>query len=330
MMEEFTLQERLFSLSSAEQFEALAIDICHYQYENVPVYRQYCQAINRDMNTITSLQDIPFLPIQFFKSHQIQVKDQSTAAIFSSSGTTGSVPSKHYVADLKIYEQTFHKAFEEFYGELEDYVVLALLPSYLERQGSSLIYMAQAMIEESRHAESGFYLNNYEELSRQLRRLNANGQKVLLIGVSFALLELVEREQFQLTHTIVMETGGMKGRRKELTRHELHTVLKHGFGVAEIHSEYGMTELLSQAYSLGNGRFQCPSTMKIMLREPEDPFHILPKGRSGGLNVIDLANLYSCAFIATQDLGREYADGSFEILGRFDHSDIRGCNLMML
>src|SRR5690625_690786 len=329
-MKAANLENRIFSIKHRQDFESTALDIFCYQYENNSTYNFYCRAINRKPGEVDALHKIPFLPIEFFKAHQILNDNVEYEEIFTSSGTTGSQPSKHYVADLSLYEKTFYQAFFQFYGNLKGYVVLALLPSYLERTGSSLIYMANAFIKSSKHPESGFYLHEYEKLAKKLKRLDAQGQKVLLIGVSFGLLDLVESETFSLKNTIVMETGGMKGRRKEMTRQELHQILAKGFGVNRIHSEYGMTELLSQAYSQGEGLFSCPSTMQVLIREPEDPFHFLSDGKNGGLNVIDLANLHSCSFIATQDLGRKHASGKFEILGRFDHSDIRGCNLLVL
>jgi len=249
--------------------------------------------------------------------------------IFTSSGTTGTQVSKHFVPNLKLYEESFNRTFEQFYGPIEDYVVLGLLPSYLEREGSSLIYMVNHFIQNSKYPESGFYLNQWDKLAEKLNVLDQSGKKVLLIGVSFALLDLVENHQFSLKNTIIMETGGMKGRRKELIRTELHDQLKKGFGVSKIHSEYGMTELLSQAYSKGDGIFKCPSWMKVLIRDTEDPLTII-NHQTGGINIIDLANIKSCSFIATQDLGKVNNDGSFEILGRFDSSDIRGCNLMVL
>lgn len=329
MMSDLTLTERLFSIQSTDDFEALAIDVFRFQHENTSVYRQFCEMINCDINTVSRLKDIPFLPIQFFKSHQIIAEHKTTESIFTSSGTTGDKTSRHLVHSLSVYERTFRKTFNQFYGDIEDYVVLALLPSYLERSGSSLIYMAQDFIKNSKHSDSGFYLNEYEILGEKLKKLDRAGKKILLIGVSFALLDLVEKQNFQLKNTIVMETGGMKGRRKEMTRFELHHILKKGFGVEQIHSEYGMTELLSQAYSKGNGVFRSPSTMDVLIREPEDPLSIISTSQTGGLNIIDLANIYSCSFIATQDLGKKYEDNSFEVLGRFDHSDVRGCNLMV-
>jgi len=324
------LKKRLFNLSNSQDFEKLALDIFKYQYQNVKIYQTFCQALNKTPDKINSIEEIPFLPIEFFKSHQILTENSTYENIFTSSGTTGKQTSKHYISDIEIYEKTFIKAFQEFYGKIEDYVVLALLPSYLERSNSSLIYMVNSFINKSKHPESGFFLNNYKDLTEKLKTLDQQHKKILLIGVSFALLDLVEKEKFSLKNTIIMETGGMKGRRKEITREELHQILSKGFGVKNIHSEYGMTELLSQAYSQGNGIFKCPSSMKIFIRETEDPLQLLPNHKTGGLNIIDLANLNSCSFIATQDLGRKISENKFEVLGRFDHSDIRGCNLLML
>ncbi|MFO7745206.1 MAG: acyl transferase, partial [Psychroflexus sp.] len=279
---------------------------------------------------VKSLKDIPFLPIQFFKTHDVKTGEFTPDITFLSSGTTGQIQSQHKVKNLSLYEESFTKTFKHFYGNIEDYVVLGLLPSYLEREGSSLIYMVNDFIKKSKYNESGFYLNELEQLSQTLINLDKSGKKILLIGVSFALLDLVEKKSFQLKNTIVMETGGMKGRRKEMIRKELHDILSRGFGVDYIHSEYGMTELLSQAYSKGQSKFECPPHMKILIRDTEDPFHYLDKGKTGGINVIDLANIDSCPFIATQDLGKKINSKEFEILGRFDQSDIRGCNLLVL
>ena len=294
------------------------------------MYRSFCDLLYTHPSDVKTIHEIPFLPIQFFKIHQVLSSQGPVETTFTSSGTTGSITSKHLVTDLDLYKNSFKKGFEQFYGDIKDYVILALLPSYLEREGSSLIYMVDDMINKSNHPESGFYLNNLGELKETLTLLDSQNKKVLLIGVSFALLDLVEAHQFNLKHTVVMETGGMKGRRKELVRDELHSVLKQGFGVETIHSEYGMTELLSQAYSSGNGIFICPNWMKILTRDTEDALTIQKTGKTGGINVIDLANINSCAFIATQDLGRVFNDNSFEVIGRFDNSDIRGCNLMVL
>ena len=320
----------IFNIQSENDFEAMAFKVFKFQFENNAIYRSFCDLLNIHPSDITSIKDIPFLPIQFFKSHRVLSNSKPVEKTFSSSGTTGSNISKHLVTDISLYEKSFFKGFEHFYGDIEDYVVLALLPSYLEREGSSLIYMVDALIKQSNQKESGFYLNNHSELKEVLLKLEKEGKKTLLIGVSFALLDLVEVYPFKLKHTIVMETGGMKGRRKELVRSELHSILKQGFGVEHIHSEYGMTELLSQAYSKGNGIFECPNWMKIYTRDPEDALSILDADKNGGINIMDLANINSCAFIATQDLGKRYPDGTFEILGRFDHSDIRGCNLMVI
>jgi phenylacetate-coenzyme A ligase PaaK-like adenylate-forming protein len=320
----------IFNISTEDEFNNLALKIFKHQFENNPVYRSFCDLLYKHPSDVRSINEIPFLPIQFFKSHDVSSNINTVEKTFSSSGTTGSITSKHHVTDLNIYKESFTKGFECFYGSIEDYVILALLPSYLEREGSSLIYMVEDFIKTSKHPESGFYLNNLSELNETLTALDKKGKKILLIGVSFALLDLVESYQFQLKNTVIMETGGMKGRRKELVRDELHTILKQGFGVNTIHSEYGMTELLSQAYSKGNGVFECPKWMKILTRDTEDALTILPQQQNGGVNVIDLANVNSCSFIATQDLGKVYPNGTFEIIGRFDNSDIRGCNLMVL
>ena len=322
--------EDIFNIQSQIEFEDFVLKVFKFQFEHNRVYRSFCDLLYKHPSEITAVKDIPFLPIQFFKSHQVLSSKDSIQASFTSSGTTGSEISKHLVTHLDVYIQSFTKGFETFYGNIEDYVVLALLPSYLEREGSSLIYMVHELIKQSKNAESGFYLNNLRELKEKLTKLDASGKKVLLIGVSFALLDLAEQYQFHLKNTLIMETGGMKGRRKELIRTELHNTLKEGFGVNTIHSEYGMTELLSQAYSKGNGIFNCPPWMQVLTRDTEDALSIQDYGKSGGINIIDLANINSCAFIATQDLGRTYPNGSFEVMGRFDHSDIRGCNLMVL
>ncbi len=319
-----------FNIQVISEFEQFALEIFQFQAQKNTVYREFLAHLKTDVSAVNSINNIPFLPIQFFKSHQIVASQNPIQQTFLSSGTTGMQQSKHLVTDVAVYEESFRKGFKHFYGNVEDYTVLALLPSYLERNGSSLIYMVNDMIQQSKKPKSGFYLNNLEELAQNLIELDKKGEKVLLIGVSFALLDLVEAHKFQLKNTIVMETGGMKGRRKELIREELHEVLCDGFGVTEIHSEYGMTELLSQGYSKGNGIFECPPWMKILTRDTEDALTILPEGKSGGINVIDLANINSCSFIATQDLGKTYANNTFEVLGRFDNSDIRGCNLLLL
>ena len=322
--------DKIFNISSDEEFKDLALKVFKFQFENNLIYRSFCDLLYKHPSDIKTIEDIPFLPIQFFKSHKVLSSKKPTKKTFTSSGTTGSVISQHHVADLRIYEESFQKGFQHFYNNIEDYVVLALLPSYLERDGSSLIYMVDDMIKSSKHTESGFYLDNLDELASTLKVLEAKGQQTLLIGVSFALLDLVENYDFDLQNTIIMETGGMKGRRKEMIRTELHNTLKKGFGVTNIHSEYGMTELMSQAYSKGNGIFKCPPWLKILIRDTEDALSVTTNQTSGGINIIDLANINSCAFIATQDLGKVHVDNTFEVIGRFNNSDIRGCNLMVL
>ena len=324
------LQDEIFKITTEEEFNSLALKVFKFQFDHNKVYRSFCDLLFKHPSDVKIISEIPFLPIEFFKSKSILSSNEEVKTVFTSSGTTGSVTSKHMVTDVSVYQNSYLKGFEYFYGNIEDYVVLALLPSYLEREGSSLIYMVNDLIQKSNHTDSGFYLNNLEDLKQKLITLDKAGQKVLLIGVSFALLDLIEFHQFDLSHTIVMETGGMKGRRKELIRAELHQELKKGFGVSEIHSEYGMTELLSQAYSKGNGVFNCPPWMKVLTRDTEDPLSIQDQGKTGGLSVIDLANINSCSFIATQDLGKKYLNGQFEVIGRFDNSDVRGCNLMVL
>jgi phenylacetate-coenzyme A ligase PaaK-like adenylate-forming protein len=320
----------IFTISNQKQFDKIALKVFRFQYENNLVYREFCDFLKTDVQKVKSISQIPFLPIQFFKSHSVISSTNPIETTFTSSGTTGMITSKHFVTDVGIYEESYRKGFSQFYGNIEDYVVLALLPSYLEREGSSLIHMVDDLIQLSNQNESGFYLHNYDELIAKLIQLDRAGKNVILIGVTYALLDLVEKHSFQLENTIIMETGGMKGKRKEMIREELHIELCNGFGVKSIHSEYGMTELLSQAYSLGEGIFECPSWMQILVRDTEDALSYVREGKTGGINVIDLANINSCSFIATQDLGKKYPNGSFEILGRFDHSDIRGCNLMVV
>lgn len=320
----------IFTITNQKQFEKIALKVFRFQYENNPVYHEFCDFLKTDVQKVKSIIQIPFLPIQFFKSHSVVSNSNPVQATFTSSGTTGMTTSKHIVTDVSMYEESYRKGFSQFYGNIEDYVILALLPSYLEREGSSLIYMVEDLIQLSNHPESGFYLNNHDELIKKLIDLDQAGQNVILIGVTYALLDLIEKSPFKLQNTIIMETGGMKGKRKEMIREELHEQLCHGFGVQAIHSEYGMTELLSQAYSLGEGVFECPSWMQILIRDTEDALTYIKEGKTGGINVIDLANINSCSFIATQDLGKKNANGTFEVLGRFDNSDIRGCNLMVL
>ena len=321
---------RIFNITTTSQFNAISLEIFNLQYRNNAVYREFCKHLKKPESQIKHICDIPFLPIEFFKSKKVLSVKQIPKIIFTSSGTTGSTTSKHYISNIEIYKKSCQTAFEYFYGDIKKYCILALLPSYLERKGSSLIYMVDSLIKKSKHTHSGFYLYDLAALKEKLEFLNANGSKVLLIGVSFALLDFVEKHQLNLKNTVVMETGGMKGKRKEIIRKELHAILQKGFGINAIHSEYGMTELLSQAYSIGNGVFKTPPWMKIFTRDIKDPITLQAIGKTGGINVIDLANIDSCSFIATQDLGKIHSDNSFEILGRFDNSDIRGCNLMVI
>jgi phenylacetate-coenzyme A ligase PaaK-like adenylate-forming protein len=318
----------IFNIQTEIEFEKTALQVFKFQYEHVAIYKTYCDLLKVNPETVSKITDIPFLPVTFFKQETIIAQDYVSEKIFTSSGTTGNITSKHYVADIKLYEASFMNAFTQQYGNIEAYTILALLPNYLEREGSSLVYMVDALITKSKQPKSGFYLHDLNALAETLKTLESKKKKTLLLGVSYALLDLIDQHTFTLAHTIIMETGGMKGRRKELIKEALHEKLTKGFGVPYIHSEYGMTELLSQAYSKGNGIFRCPSWMKVLTRDTEDPRSWI-QGKTGGINVIDLANQYACSFIATQDLGRTYPDGSFEILGRFDDSDVRGCNLMV-
>ena len=324
------MNHQVFNIQTEADFTKKALEVFKHQFKNNKVYRSFCDLLYIHPSDINTVEKIPFLPIQFFKTHKIISSLDEIQEVFTSSGTTGSVTSKHLVTDIGIYQNSYQKGFEYFYGDIEDYVVLALLPNYLERNGSSLVFMVDDLIIRSKNPESGFYLGNLQDLSIKLNFLEQQKQKTILIGVSYALLDLIENQQFSLQHTIVMETGGMKGRRKELIRKELHQQLKKGFGTSKIHSEYGMTELLSQAYSKGDGVFKCPPWMSVFVRDTEDALTILTGGKTGGINMIDLANFNSCSFIATQDLGKVYNDRTFEILGRFGHSDIRGCNLMIM
>jgi phenylacetate-coenzyme A ligase PaaK-like adenylate-forming protein len=318
---------KVFSVKE-ENFEALALEVFDFQYKNNPVYQAYVQALQVNPASVTSLEQIPFLPIRFFKSHTIKTTSFEPKVVFESSGTTGVINSRHFIKDLLLYEESFSKGFELFYGSFNNWCIIGLLPSYLERRNSSLVYMANKLIQQSQHPQSGFYLNEYDKLFALFNKLEQEKQKTLLIGVSFALLDFTEKFPLQLQSTIVMETGGMKGRRREMIREELHSCLKNKLGVNAVHSEYGMTELLSQAYSKGEGVFNCPPWMKIMIRDDEDPL-LIKKSGSGAVNIIDLANIYSCCFIATDDVGRVNSNGSFEIAGRMDGSDQRGCSLMV-
>ena len=323
------LEEEIF-LVDGKNFDEVALKVFQYQFEQVEIYNAFCTQLNKTPQTVKSVNDIPFLPIHFFKSHAVISKEKQGTKIFESSGTTGQVPSKHSVADLSLYEKSFQKCFEQFYGDISEYIFLALLPSYLERENSSLVYMAKNMIVRSNQNASDFFLNDFEKLYDWLDVLKQGKRKVILLGVTFALLDFAAQYKIDFTDLIVMETGGMKGRREELTREEVHMQLRTAFDVKQIHSEYGMTELLSQAYSKGNGIFNSPNWMKILTRDIYDPLKQTETGSTGGINVIDLANLYSCSFIATGDLGKTKADGSFEILGRLDSAEVRGCNLMAM
>jgi phenylacetate-coenzyme A ligase PaaK-like adenylate-forming protein len=322
-------KQQVFSIHNDQQFAQTALQVFRFQAQNCTVYHEFIANLNIDVNIIDKVENIPFLPISFFKSHQVLSSPDKVQVTFTSSGTTGTINSRHLVTDPSWYEESFRRAFELFYGDIKNYTILALLPSYLEREGSSLIYMAEDLVKRSENPDSGFYLYNHQELYQQLKKQQQAKKPTLLIGVTFALLDFVEQFSINFPELIVMETGGMKGRRKEMIRQELHQSLCKGFGVDTIHSEYGMTELLSQAYSNGNGIFTCPLWMKIITRDTNDPFTMLSKDKTGGINVIDLANINSCSFIATQDLGKVYSGGSFEVLGRFDNSDIRGCNLLI-
>lgn len=320
--------DKVFSLKSDKDFNTMALSIFNFQYQNNKVYRGFIDQFKT--SEIDHYSKIPFLPVEFFKSHEIISGERKNSdVIFMSSSTTSQIPSKHIVSDVTVYEKSFLKGFECFYGNPKDYAIIALLPNYLERKGSSLVYMFDKLIQLSKNEKSGFFLEDYEKVKSALTELKNSNQKTILIGVTYALLDLAE-QGFQLNDNfIVMETGGMKGRRKELLKEELHQILKEKLNVSAIHSEYGMTELLSQAYSKGNGLFDCPPWMKILVRDTEDPLSLVKENKTGGINVIDLANVNSCSFIATQDLGRSKGNRTFELMGRFDNSDVRGCNLMV-
>lgn len=320
----------IFSLGyDAGSFSDACLSAFHFQYTQNPIYRQWCELMNVQPDAVKMPVNIPSLPISFFKSHKVTTTDFEPETLFESSGTTQTSTSRHWVKDTGIYRQSFLKAFTQFYGDIQSWCVLGLLPAYLERQHSSLVMMVDELIRLSGHPDSGFYLNEHRKLSETLQKLEQSGQKTLLIGVTFGLLDFAASHPQKLRHTVVMETGGMKGRRKEMTRAEVHGLIREGLGTKEVHSEYGMTELLSQAYSRGEGRFVCPPWMKILVRDEEDPLQVRESGR-GILQVIDLANRYSCSFIATEDVGIVYEDGSFEVWGRLDNSDIRGCSLLVV
>lgn len=322
------LRKKLFSLRP-DEFETVALEVFRFQYAHCCIFNQWCRLLGVRLSNVNRPDDIPFLPVEFFRTHKITTLRHEAQVVFTSSGTTSSMTSRHWVADALLYEESYMNSFRLFYGNPTQYAILALLPSYLERGGSSLVTMADGLIRSSDRPESGFYLHDLERLRNTLQELRDNGTPTLLIGVTYALLDMAEAFPVHFPQLIVMETGGMKGRRKEMVRAEVHKRLMQGFGVATIHSEYGMTELLSQAYSKGGGIFECPPWMQVMIREINDPFCYAAEGKSGGINIIDLANLYSCAFIAVQDIGRLAGNRQFEVLGRFDNSQLRGCNLMI-
>jgi hypothetical protein len=322
-------KQQVFSIKNEKEFTDAALEIFRFQAQNCTIYREFITNLKVSIDSVKQAHQIPFLPISFFKSHDILSSTDPVQITFTSSGTTGMISSRHRVTELSWYQESFRLAFDIFYGDIKNYTILALLPAYMERGGSSLIYMAEDLVKRSKNPDSGFYLYNHEDLYRRLKTLRQRKKPTLLIGVTFALLDFAERYPLNFPELIVMETGGMKGRRKEMIREELHQTLCKGFGTDEIHSEYGMTELLSQAYSKAGGIFVCPPWMSVITRDTNDPVSKLDYEKTGGINVIDLANINSCSFIATQDLGKVYADGSFEVLGRFDNSDLRGCNLLI-
>ncbi len=327
------LENKIFSISSELGFTDAALAIFQFQYLNNPVYRNYCDAIGSKPGTINTIEEIPFLPITFFKNREVltrrrQPEGRESEVIFLSSATTSGTPSKHIVSDLNLYRESFRRTFAYFYGDIRDYCILALLPSYLERSASSLVFMTDDLIRQSAHPGSGFYINNFSDLNKKLLSLEQKGQKTILLGVTYALLAFAEDYPLPLNHTIVMETGGMKGKREELPRAGVHELLKAAFNLNAIHSEYGMTELLSQSYSKGDGIFRSPPWMRISVRDRYDPLKTGLINIAGGINIIDLANINSCPFIAAEDAGIVHQDGSFEITGRLDASEVRGCNLM--
>ncbi|MFN2457540.1 MAG: acyl transferase [Chitinophagaceae bacterium] len=325
------LIQRIFSINSPDDFVETTLDVFQFQYEHNGLYKEFASLLGCNPKNIRRIEDIPFLPVSFFKTHKVQATLFEPQVIFTSSGTSGSTTSSHYIKDVHVYEYSFKRTFQELYGQVTDYCILALLPSYLERQGSSLVYMVKQLMKESGHPLNNFFLNNFYELSITLAELERQKQKTLFIGVTYALLEFAVKHPTNLQHTIVMETGGMKGRKKEMIRGEVHHELQKSFKIKSIHSEYGMTELLSQAYSKGDGLFSTPPWMKILIRDEDDPLQLLLVAvATGGINIIDLANIYSCSFISTEDIGRSYPDGSFEVLGRMDNSDIRGCSLLAI
>lgn len=314
--------------ATPDNFEEIALQLFHYQYEQNTLYREFCDALHTNVSNINNITQIPFLPISFFKSHKVKTGDwENEELLFESSATTGTITSKHYVRDAALYSQCLMQGFEHYYGSPEQYTILALLPSYLERKNASLVYMAKEIMNKSGKPDNGFYINEWQLLIDKLQQLSAAGKKTILLGVTFALLDFAEAYPTPLHNTIVMETGGMKGRREEWTRTQVHDYLKQQWQLHSIHSEYGMTELLSQAYSKGEGIYRNTNTMRVLIRDINDPLEVTTSGQ-GCINIIDLANIHSCAFIATEDIGKINPDNSFEILGRMDHSALRGCSLM--
>lgn len=319
----------IFSINNPKEFENTCLDTFRYQYEHIVIYREFVDLIGVDSKEIQHINQIPFLPISFFKTHRIISDEKDAEIIFSSSGSSGMPASQHLVSDSDLYRKSFTRGFEYFYRSSANYCFLALLPSYLERQGSSLIFMMDYFIQQSRFAQSGFYLNELNELASVLKSNAKIKIPTILLGVSYALLDLAELYPMDLSQVIVMETGGMKGNRPEISKEKLHTILCNAFNLQVVHSEYGMTELLSQAYSKGNGRFFAPPWMKVRIRDLYDPLAYFDSGKTGGMNIIDLANQYSCSFIQTDDLGKLNEDGSFQVLGRLEASGLRGCNLLV-
>lgn len=328
-MKKITNKSSFFNIKNSKEFNHFALKVFNYQFENCKVYRSYCDLLNINCSDIKNCNEIPYLPINLFKTNKVKSFKGKNEKIFFSSTTSGDIASKHYLKSLDNYIESFTKCFNKFYGKETNYVILALLPSYLERKNSSLIYMVESLIKKTKNKHSGFYLYDFDQLIRTIEILEAKNQKTILIGVSFALINLIKYKKFKLKNTIVMETGGMKGRQKELSKKELHKLICSGFGIRKVHSEYGMTELLSQAYSKGKGIFHTPPWMKVQIRSIDDPFESIGYEKVGGINIIDLANINSCSFIATQDLGKKLKKGGFEFIGRFDNSDIRGCNLLI-
>lgn len=321
------LADKVFAINNEQDFDKIALEMFKFQYFNNPFYREYCDTIKRNPSNVNDITGIPFLPISFFKNRDIKTTDFEPEVVFKSSGTTGVATSRHLVKDAKVYKRSFLSCFEQFYGAVNQLCIVGLLPSYLEQGNSSLIFMVSELIRQSGHELNDFYLYDHKHLYQNLLRLEEQKQQTVLFGVSYALLDFAEKFSLNLQNTIIIETGGMKGRREEMTREEFYSQLRNAFGVQNIHSEYGMTELLSQAYGL-NGRLKTPAWMKVLLRDETDPFSY--NSKSGAVNVIDLANLYSCCFIATEDLGKFHPDSSFEVLGRMDNTDIRGCSQLVL